>query len=397
MVDGIKKRLAMPFILLACMFMTACTASEDPGLQEVKNEKTLLIYMPWSSNLTSYFYQNIKDMESCIEEMGGLTGERVIVFISRTATDASLFEIKYENGTCQRVDLKAYTELAFTTEDGIAQILNDVISYAPAERYSMIIGCHGMGWLPVNASRAMRSSEKSHWDYTDGPLTRYFGGTTSEYQTDITTLSAAIADTGLKMEYILFDDCYMSSIEVAYELKDVTDYLIASTCEVMAYGMPYATMGKHLLGHPDYMAACEDFYKFYSNYSMPCGTLSVTDLSYIDSMARLMQRINRAYSFDDYQRGRLQNLDGYTPTIFYDFGDYINLLLAQNNAPDSIRAEFEILLNQLIPYKTNTEMFFTASRGPLKIYNYSGITTSDPSVSPRARDKSDTRWYKATH
>ena len=64
------------------------------------------------------------------------------------------------------------------------------------------------------------------------------------------------------MEYILFDDCYMSSIEVAYELKDVADYLIASTCEVMAYGMPYATMGKHLLGTPDYRAICDDFYDF---------------------------------------------------------------------------------------------------------------------------------------
>ena len=35
------------------------------------------------------------------------------------------------------------------------------------------------------------------------------------------------------MEYILFDDCYMSSIEVAYELKDVTKYLIGSTSEMM--------------------------------------------------------------------------------------------------------------------------------------------------------------------
>lgn len=45
------------------------------------------------------------------------------------------------------------------------------------------------------------------------------------------------------MEYILFDDCYMSSVEVAYELKEATRFLIASTSEMMAYGMPYATVG----------------------------------------------------------------------------------------------------------------------------------------------------------
>ena len=199
------------------------------------------------------------------------------------------------------------------------------------------------------------------------------------------------------MEYILFDDCYMSSIEVAYELKDVTDYLIASTCEVMVYGMPYATMGKHLLGTPDYKAVCEDFYDFYSTYSMPCGTLSVTDLSRIDDMASLMKRINSDYTFDDYQRGQLQILDGYSPTIFYDFGDYVNLLLDQNAASESLKREFDMLLNQLIPFKTNTAQFYTATRGKININRYSGITTSDPSVNSRAVDKNNTQWYYATH
>lgn len=384
-------------LIIPIWFIMSCSDSDEPMPEEVRNEKTLLMYMPWSSNLTSYFYQNIKDMESCIKEMGGLSNERVIVFISTSPTEASLFEIKYQNGVCQRIALKSYAHPAFTTEDGIAQILHDVVSYAPANRYSMIIGCHGMGWLPVYASRAVRSAEKFHWDYTDRPLTRFFGGTTQEYQTDISTLSAAIADVGLRMEYILFDDCYMSSIEVAYELKDVADYLIASTCEVMVYGMPYSTMGKHLLGSPDYKAVCDDFHAFYSNYPVPYGTLSVTDLSHIDDMASLIQQINKTYTFNDCQRGKLQNLDGYTPTIFYDFGDYIHLLLEQNDAPAHTMTEFDTQLNLLIPYKTNTDYFYTATRGPIKINRYSGITTSDPSVSLQAIDKNRTKWYDATH
>lgn len=68
------------------------------------------------------------------------------------------------------------------------------------------------------------------------------------------------------MEYILFDDCYMASVEVAYDLKEVTDYLIASPCEIMAYGMPYAEIGPHLLGKVDYESICDAFYEFYKNY-----------------------------------------------------------------------------------------------------------------------------------
>lgn len=130
---------------------------------------------------------------------------------------------------------------------------------------------------------------------------------------------------------------------------------------------------------------------------MPCGTLSVTDLSQIEPMAEIMKQINSCCSFDDSQRDKLQNLDGYNPTIFYDFGDYVNTLLIQNNVSSSLIAEFKKQLNLLIPHKTNTDRFFTASRGPIKIHTYSGITTSDPSKSQRANSKTSTKWYYATH
>lgn len=71
--------LFIPFWLL-----TSCRETDEPMSEKVSNEKTLLMYLPWSSNLTGYFYQNIKDMESCIEKIGGLSDERVIVFISNT-------------------------------------------------------------------------------------------------------------------------------------------------------------------------------------------------------------------------------------------------------------------------------------------------------------------------
>ena len=389
------KSLLVLFVLV--FTMSSCGNSEEP-VPVKDNDKTVLMYLPWSTNLTSYFYQNIKDMEACIESMGGLSDQRVLVFLSESPTEASLFEIKIENGACQRVPLKSYQNPAVTTKDGIVEILDDMKTAAPARTYSMIIGCHGMGWLPVNSAQKSRSTEKFHWDYDSSILTRYFGGTTADFQTDISTLADAISSAGLKMEYILFDDCYMSSIEVAYELKDVTDYLIASTCEVMAYGMPYETMGRHLLGTPDYAAVCDDFYEFYSNYTaMPCGTLSVTDLAHIDQMAALMKRINTSCVFDENWITLIQNLDGYSPTIFYDFGDYVSLIIDRNQSTPDLAAEFKSQLDRLILYKTHTDRFYTASRGPLKLNRYSGITTSEPSTSRKAADKTTTKWYRATH
>lgn len=149
-----------------------------------------------------------------------------------------------------------------------------------------------MAWdgFPWTVHRRIPFPDEKHWEYQEQPLTRYFGGLTREFQTDVGTLARGIVGAGVKMEYILFDDCYMSSVEVAYELKEATRFLIASTSEMMAYGMPYATVGEFLLGNPDYGSLCEGFHDFYSTYEMmPCGTLAVTDCSELDNMAAIMK------------------------------------------------------------------------------------------------------------
>ena len=215
-------RLSLCLITLS-FFVLSC---EKEDIEPVETQKTLFMYLPWSSNLTSNFYTNISDMEKAISQHG-LNGERVIVFMSTTSEKATLFEITCKKGKCEQVTLKEYNNPPFTTAEGITSILNDVKSFAPAPTYAMTIGCHGMGWLPVHSTKGRaRASIRMHWENEGVPRTRYFGGTTSQYQTDITTLAEGITGAGIKMEYILFDDCYMSTIEVAYDLRNVTDYLI---------------------------------------------------------------------------------------------------------------------------------------------------------------------------
>jgi hypothetical protein len=71
----------------------------------------------------------------------------------------------------------------------------------------------------------------------DSQVTRY----------DITELSSAIENNNIKFDYILFDACFMGNIESSYELRNVTKHIIASPCEVMGYGFPYARIMKYML------------------------------------------------------------------------------------------------------------------------------------------------------
>lgn len=68
---------------------------------EINNPRTVFMYLPWSTNLTSYFYNNISDMEKAIQEKG-LENERVIVFLSTSSSEAEMFEITLNNGSCKR-------------------------------------------------------------------------------------------------------------------------------------------------------------------------------------------------------------------------------------------------------------------------------------------------------
>ena len=405
--------LALSFCMISCekeelLPTTPDIEEPDPeNLPTVRsdNEQTVFMYLPWSNNLTSYFYQNIEDLKSVIGK-NILKNERMIVFMCTSPTKATLSELIYEEGKggVQKT-LKSYDftttddspQLAYTTAEGITSILEDVKDYSPANYYAMIIGCHGMGWIPVS-SRRSRSlpAFKKHWENDNAPfLTRYFGGTQSQYQTDITTLAQGIANAGLKMEYILFDDCYMSTVEVAYDLKDVAHHLIGCTSEIMAYGMPYALIGPYLIGNIDYKSICDGFYDFYSTYDMPCGTIGVTDCSELDNLAAIMKKINQQYTFDSQLTGSLQRLDGYSPTLFFDYGDYVSKL-----CPDPYLLEqFNEQLERTVPFKQHTEYYYTMSGGgqKIKINTFSGITISDPSIHPDASMKKETAWYKATH
>ena len=133
-------RLLPILLVIGLSCLTSCQKEEIPSAD---NERTLFMYLPWSTNLTSYFYQNIDDIEDAISRRG-LDKERVLVFLSTSSTEAELFEITVNNGTCTRQILKEYTRPAFTTEEGLTGILNDMKSFAPAKTYSLIVGCHGM-------------------------------------------------------------------------------------------------------------------------------------------------------------------------------------------------------------------------------------------------------------
>ncbi len=371
------------FILFSIFALASC--DKEKKNDESPVEKTTIMFFPWSTNLKSCFMQNINDFHQLIRK-NKLNNERVMVCMETEPGEATIMEITEE----KIADVMTYKNPSFTTSFGISNFLNQIHKKAPAKKYSMIVGCHGTAWLPALETRTRCSFS----DDSEVPLTRYFGGTTKEFQIEIPVFKEGIQNSMIKnFEYILFDDCYMANVEVAYELKDVCNHIVASPTEIMAYGFPYHLCGSYLMGAVNYESICSTFHQFYSKYSIPCGTIAVIDCSEMDNLAGIVRRINSYSPELDTLSSPIQRMDGYEPTLFYDFGDYVEHLVI----PDQLKQDFYVQLEKVVPYKRNTESYFSTFEGVIPIKSYSGITTSVPSSHPLAKMIVNTSWYKNTH
>ena len=408
--------------IIATLFIVvgvSCSNGDSPDGPDVPVTpvgQTVFMFFPWSNSLLSDFRRTVEDMQTVVAQRS-MKDERIMVFMATSEREAVLFELKKQNGQCLTDTLRRYSDRPFTSRQWLTSLFSEVMTLAPASRYGMVVGCHGLAWVPVqgqrNAQKRLGSQERideednlykkeridkegndlMHFEVQGPVTTRFIGGTYPETQIETTNLADAMADAGLHTEYILFDACYMSSVEVAYELKDVTHYLIASPTEVLSYGFPYITMGKHLLGTPNYKGIADSFISFYSSYNLPYGTVAVTDCTQLDALAAIAQQINAAAAEQLVPNG-VQIMDGYSPTLFYDLGHLMSL----KDAGTVLTAAFAEQLEKTVPYKGHTGQYFTTLKdAPVDIKHYSGLNTSQGSLNHMADRLSETAWYKATN
>lgn len=428
----IKKTCSLIIATLLIVVGVSCSNGDSPDGPDAPVTpvgQTVFMFFPWSNSLLSDFKRTVEDMQTVVAQRS-MKDERIMVFMATSEREAVLFELKKQNGRCLTDTLRRYSDRPFTSRQWLTSLFSEVMTLAPASRYGMVVGCHGLAWVPVQGQRSARkrlgsqerideednlykeekidkeglykkeridkegeSNDLMHFEVQGPVTTRFIGGTYPETQIETTDLADAMADAGLHTEYILFDACYMSSVEVAYELKDVTHYLIASPTEVISYGFPYITMGKHLLGTPNYKGIADSFISFYSSYYLPYGTVAVTDCTQLDALAAITQQIN-AVATEQLVPNGVQIMDGYSPTLFYDLGHLMSL----KDAGTVLTAAFAEQLEKTVPYKGHTGQYFTALKdAPVDIKHYSGLNTSQGSLNHMADRLSETAWYKATN
>ena len=430
------KKLFTLFICSISLAMTFTSCSEEAFDTDSVNKQTILVFYPWtgsqsSTGLLGYLQNNIDSICDGIIDRKGLNNSRVLVFLSDKYNHSTLYDLQYNATTksVDRVPLKEYEGASYASAEGIADIMNEVKTQASALNYALIIGVHGCGWTyasdwnrypyyarpsvtrPVdsalNGYSAADNSATGISSFSgiqfgpdpNAPLTRFFGSVSlAENAMDISTLAEGIRESGMKMQYILFDACYMSNIETAYELKDVTNYMIASGSEIMAAGLPYRSMWSYLnSATPNYSSIVSTSVNFYKNSSAPFCNLAAIDCRQVEKLASVMKEINAQYQLSaSVSLDSIQHLDGFRPNLFYDLETYVDSLHPSGYLLDQFKSQLKLTIKA----SDHTDEAYTCiySSDSFKIKNYCGITISDPSqhsVAIKGREK--TGWWKATH
>lgn len=409
------------FAIVSIIGLGSCT-EEAVDVDKV-NKQTILVFLPWtggnsSIGLTKALSNNIDSICAGITDKKGLNNTRVLVFFSNNANNSTLFDLTYNDVTKEvsKTPIKTYEGSAYNSANGFADLLNEVRQNAEALNYALIIGGHGCGWSCAddwinypNQAKSFNTQQTFDTSFSgiqfgadpNNPTTRFFGSVDrKENSIDLSTLAEGIKQSGIKMQYILFDVCYMGNVETAYELKDVTNYFIATSSEIMANGIPYRSMWSYLNGTtPNYSSLVNGIVNFYKNSNAPYCNMAAIDCRQLDALANVMKEINQKYTLDTtIPLDSIQPLDGFSPHLSYDMAVYVDSLKPSGY----LKEQFSNQLKKTVKAAAHTEYAYTAlylyPEATIKVKNYCGLSISDPSQHPVAiRGKEKTGWWKATH
>lgn len=372
--------------------------------------QSVFLYMA-GSDLLRFFKMNIdRSRQAVTRDMPG--DGRFLALVQPRTGEALVIEVSYDAETrAGKLDtLRRYSDIVTTRRETMARLLAEMAEVAPARNYGLILGSHATGWVPAShpylAPERAGSAPDDYWSKHGLLPTRWFGIDHSE-RIEISDLAGAIRESGVRFEYLIFDACFMSSVEALYDLRTSAEYIVASPSEVMGYGFPYDRVLPQLFRRNgsacDLEQVCRIYRDFYlddwdsltGNAQSACVALTVC--SELDGLAQAMRAIQtsnpRAADL-----ATLQYYEALSPHLFFDLGQYAMQICNDPALAEQFRAQFDRAFPESC--RLHTPSFYSAygSGGyiPIRDGGYSGVTTGEPS-SRYVSENQATAWYRATH
>ncbi len=365
----------------------------------VEAERTVIIYMAADNSLSAAVRGDTIEMvrgKNLIPQ-----DVNVVIFIDGGDNRSVIYELSAKEGM---KPWKRYSEPLCSTDSLVMlNILQEIETNFPARHFGITFWSHASGWSPERQSSRQKTFGKDEHADT---------AALEKKEMEIPVLRDVLAQLP-KFDYIFFDACFMQCIEVAYELKDLANYIVGSPAEIPGPGAPYYKVMEALCkgdamgivngydsGYPG------EYYGFY----YPGVLLSCIDCSKLDALAE---------ATGQYLIPLYMNHTEWSPTgfqfyctdlvkynYFYDMRTTMRRLL-----PDEDFAAWDDIYNQAVRYSlSNTNKWYTNIILPQYApnhhatvadpYSYGGVSMFVPLAVYSAygwnEDFRKTSWYAAT-
>lgn len=257
---------------------------EKPEENDTPSEshRTIMIYMI-GSDLESEGRAGTNDIKEMLEAEYNEEDINVVVYIGG-AKRWHLKEIDEDENAIYEIEdeelkkVKSYKLKPMTNKNTLTEFLNYTYENYKSEKYSLIL-----------------------WDHGGGPIWGYGldENDASEDMLSIKEIDEALNNSELikneKLEFLGFDACLMSSIEIANAYKEEAEYFLASSELEPGDGWDYTFLSEVdknttsenmgiLIVDYYYNYYASDFSNSYGYYYSPTVTLSLIDLSKIDTL-----------------------------------------------------------------------------------------------------------------
>lgn len=400
---NIIRPIAWCLLMIMAGLLAAC-GFDEPDNPEPAPEppaevtRAVLVYMVANNSLGSstvpgeeeygrgFDKSDLREMAKAARE-GSLGANRLLVYHHAYLSEPRMLEITPDGER----ELKKYdsSELSVSTAR-MTSVIDDFMELAPARNYGIVLWSHADGWLDNGIDEEAQTIRPKGFG-VDGALSN---------KMNITTLAKVLER--YSFDYVYFDCCHMAGVEVAYQLRNATPYIVGSVSELPSPGMPYDRTLPHLMADDvsaeDLTAAAKETFDFYNNQENPWDrtcTISVISTAGMEALADAIGAIcdTRPELSPGYEGQRfIKNRCRY-----YDLGHYLLGLTRRDREDEGLPQREQLYaqavkaINDVVVYKAATPWLWEGYlTDQVKIDCHCGLST----YIKRSADDGDNYGYR---
>ena len=257
-------------LIAGLLLFTSCKDDKKDDNSSIC-QRTLICYVCGDNNLSSDAKENITSLIlQGSKEIG--KDNQIVVVVDNQTTNPTLIHIR--NGEYTKSE-PYETDFYMTDPEKMRQILAYIMSECKANSYALLLWGHSTGWMMERDTIAYANTRGY------GPDNIGETGSGINKWINYTAMANVFSQLPAKFDVIIGDICLLQCVEIAYELRNYTNYIVGAPSEVPGYGLPYDSVIKYMFGssEEDYKVLANAIYNnTKGSYQVPTSVVKTSAL-----------------------------------------------------------------------------------------------------------------------